>query len=159
MEVLPATEVKEAQVADVARRLPVLRPPLAHPVLILEVAERVDALPAVATGRQRTGAIAVVRLAAMFRANRPKGGRLPKAREVAAAEVVALALPNVKRIQEDNLDLYNYHSSFDTGELDSGFGPAKLFRASPVIWMSGRILSASTSLIKPFFAKRPASSL
>lgn len=51
--------------------------------------------------------------------------------------------------------LINYCSSA-VGELDSGVSPTRLFRASPVTWISGRILSASISLINPFLARRPA---
>lgn len=54
---------------------------------------------------------------------------------------------------------YLYHCSSAVGELDSGVLPARLFRASPVTWISGRIVSASISLIKPFWARHPAMSL
>ena len=98
---------------------------------------------------------------AMFPADKQKDALLPEVREVIALKALPVPLKETA-IQEDNLFLYylyQSHCSSAVGELDSGFSPARLFRASPVTWMSGRILSASISLIIPFCARRFAISL
>lgn len=103
--------------------------------------------------------LAVVVLAlpgAMFPADKQKDVLLPEVREVITLKALPVPLKEAA-VQEDNLFLYylyQSHCSSVVGELDSGFSPARLFRASPVTWMSGRILSASISLITPFCAKR-----
>ena len=55
-------------------------------------------------------------------------------------EITALPVPlkETAVVQEDNLFLYylyQSHYSSAEGELDSGFSPARLFRATPVTWM------------------------
>ncbi len=98
---------------------------------------------------------------AMFPADKQKDALLPEAREVIALKALPVPLKETA-VQEDNLFLYylyQSHCSSAVGELDSGFSPARLFRASPVTWMSGRILSASISLITPCCARRFAISL
>lgn len=138
------------------------------PVVVLPVAV-VKILPAVAVVLP-LAVVAVVRVlleaavalpGAMFPADKQKDALLPEAREVIALKALPVPLKETA-VQEDNLFLYylyQSHCSSAVGELDSGFSPARLFRASPVTWMSGRILSASISLINPFLARRPAISL
>lgn len=99
---------------------------------------------------------------AMFLVDKQKDALLPEVREAIALKVLPVPLKETAAVQEDNLFLYylyQSHYSSAEGELDSGFSPARLFRAAPVTWISGRILSASISLINPFLARRPAISL
>ena len=99
---------------------------------------------------------------AMSLVDKQKDALLPEVREAIALKVLPVPLKETAAVQEDNLFLYylyQSHYSSAEGELDSGFSPARLFRASPVTWISGRILSASISLINPFLARRPAISL
>ena len=138
------------------------------PVVVLPVAV-VKILPAVAVVLP-LAVVAVVRVlleaavalpGAIFPADKQKDALLPEVREVIALKALPVPLKETA-IQEDNLFLYylyQSHCSSAVGELDSGFSPARLFRASPVTWISGRILSASISLITPFCARRFAISL
>lgn len=98
---------------------------------------------------------------AMSLVDKQKDALLPEVREVIALKALPVLLKETA-VQEDNLFLYylyQSHCSSAVGELDFGFSPARLFRASPVTWMSGRILSASISLITPCCARRFAISL
>ena len=138
------------------------------PVVVLPVAV-VKILPAVAVVLP-LAVVAVVRVlleaavalpGAMFPADKQKDALLPEVREVIALKALPVLLKETA-VQEDNLFLYylyQSHCSSAVGELDFGFSPARLFRASPVTWISGRILSASISLITPFCARRFAISL
>ena len=138
------------------------------PVVVLPVAV-VKILPAVAVVLP-LAVVAVVRVlleaavalpGAMFPADKQKDALLPEVREVIALKALPVLLKETA-VQEDNLFLYylyQSHCSSAVGELDSGFSPARLFRASPVTWISGRILSASISLITPCCARRFAISL
>lgn len=139
------------------------------PVVVLPVAV-VKILPAVAVVLP-LAVVAVVRVlleaavalpGAIFPADKQKDALLPEVREAIALKALPVPLKETAAVQEDNLFLYylyQSHCSSAVGELDSGFSPARLFRASPVTWMSGRILSASISLIIPFCARRFAISL
>jgi len=134
--------------------VPVVVAPVAVAVVLLVVAA-VPLLTGVAVARALLEA-AVALPGAMFPADKQKDALLPEVREVIALKALPVPLKETA-IQEDNLFLYylyQSHCSSAVGELDSGFSPARLFRASPVTWMSGRILSASISLIIPFCARR-----
>ena len=99
---------------------------------------------------------------AMSLADKQKDALLPEVREAIALKVLPVPLKETAAVQEDNLFLYylyQSHYSSAAGELDSGFSPARLFRAAPVTWISGRIVSASISLITPFCASRLAINL
>ena len=138
------------------------------PVVVLPVAV-VKILPAVAVVLP-LAVVAVVRVlleaavalpGAMSLVDKQKDALLPEVREVIALKALPVLLKETA-VQEDNLFLYylyQSHCSSAVGELDFGFSPARLFRASPVTWISGRILSASISLITPFCARRFAISL
>ena len=131
------------------------------PVAVILVAVAV-VLPVVAAVPLLTG-VAVARAlpGAMFLVDKQKDALLPEVREVIALKALPVLLKETA-VQEDNLFLYylyQSHCSSAVGELDFGFSPARLFRASPVTWISGRILSASISLITPFCARRFAISL
>lgn len=131
------------------------------PVAVILVAVAV-VLPVVAAVPLLTG-VAVARAlpGAMFLVDKQKDALLPEAREVIALKALPVPLKETA-VQEDNLFLYylyQSHYSSAEGELDSGFSPARLFRAAPVTWISGRILSASISLITPFCASRLAINL
>ena len=94
---------------------------------------------------------------AMSLVDKQKDALLPEVREAIALKVLPVPLKETAAVQEDNLFLYylyQSHYSSAEGELDSGFLPARLFRAAPVTWISGRLLSASISLITPFCASR-----
>ena len=139
------------------------------PVAVILVAVAV-VLPVVAAVPLLTG-VAVTRVlleaavalpGAMSLVDKQKDALLPEVREAIALKVLPVPLKETAAVQEDNLFLYylyQSHYSSAAGELDSGFSPARLFRASPVTWISGRILSASISLITPCCARRFAISL
>ena len=143
-------------------------PVVVAPVAVILVAVAV-VLPVVAAVPLLTG-VAVTRVlleaavalpGAMFPADKQKDALLPEVREVIALKALPVLLKETA-VQEDNLFLYylyQSHYSSAAGELDSGFSPARLFRAAPVTWISGRILSASISLITPFCASRLAINL
>ena len=122
------------------------------PIIEITVPKETIVLPVVVI-------LAVVVLAlpgAMFPADKQKDVLLPEVREVITLKALPVPLKEAA-VQEDNLFLYylyQSHCSSVVGELDSGFSLARLFRASPVTWMSGRILSASILLITPCCAKR-----
>ena len=144
-------------------------PVVVAPVAVILVAVAV-VLPVVAAVPLLTG-VAVTRVlleaavalpGAMSLVDKQKDALLPEVREAIALKVLPVPLKETAAVQEDNLFLYylyQSHYSSAAGELDSGFSPARLFRAAPVTWISGRILSASISLINPFLARRPAISL
>ena len=128
--------------------------------VVLPVVAAVPLLTGVAVARALLEA-AVALPGAMFLVDKQKDALLPEAREVIVLKALPVLLKETA-VQEDNLFLYylyQSHYSSAEGELDSGFSPARLFRAAPVTWISGRILSASISLINPFLARRPAISL
>ena len=139
-------------------------------VAVLAPVAVVKILPAVAVVLP-LAVVAVVRVlleaavalpGAMFPADKQKDALLPEVREAIALKVLPVPLKETAAVQEDNLFLYylyQSHYSSAEGELDSGFSPARLFRAAPVTWISGRILSASISLITPFCASRLAINL
>ena len=144
-------------------------PVVVAPVAVIQVAVAV-VLPVVAAVPLLTG-VAVARVlleavaalpGAMSLVDKQKDALLPEVREAIALKVLPVPLKETAAVQEDNLFLYylyQSHYSSAEGELDSGFSPARLFRAAPVTWISGRILSASISLITPFCASRLAINL
>ena len=137
-------------------------PVVVAPVAVILVAVAV-VRPVVAAVLLLTG-VAVARAlpGAMFLVDKQKDALLPEVREAIALKVLPVPLKETAAVQEDNLFLYylyQSHYSSAEGELDSGFSPARLFRAAPVTWISGRILSASISLITPFCASRLAINL
>ena len=139
--------------------VPVVVAPVAVAVVLLVVAA-VPLLTGVAVARALLEA-AVALPGAMFLVDKQKDALLPEVREVIALKALPVLLKETA-VQEDNLFLYylyQSHYSSAEGELDSGFSPARLFRAAPVTWISGRILSASISLIIPFCASRLAINL
>ena len=74
---------------------------------------------------------------AMSLVDKQKDALLPEVREVIALKALPVLLKETA-VQEDNLFLYylyQSHYSLAEGELDSGFSPARLFRATPVTWM------------------------
>lgn len=75
---------------------------------------------------------------AMSLVDKQKDALLPEVREAIALKVLPVPLKETAAVQEDNLFLYylyQSHYSSAEGELDSGFSPARLFRATPVTWM------------------------
>ena len=140
--------------------VPVVVAPVAVAVVLLVVAA-VPLLTGVAVARALLEA-AVALPGAMFLVDKQKDALLPEVREAIALKVLPVPLKETAAVQEDNLFLYylyQSHYSSAAGELDSGFSPARLSRAAPVTWISGRILSASISLITPFCASRLAINL
>ena len=108
------------------------------PVAVILVAVAV-VLPVVAAVPLLTG-VAVARAlpGAMFLVDKQKDALLPEVREAIALKVLPVPLKETAAVQEDNLFLYylyQSHCSSAEGELDSGFSPARLFRAAPVTWM------------------------
>lgn len=140
--------------------VPVVVAPVVVAVVLLVVAA-VPLLTGVAVARALLEA-AVALPGAMFLVDKQKDALLPEVREAIALKALPVPLKETAAVQEDNLFLYylyQSHYSSAAGELDSGFSPARLFRAAPVTWISGRILSASISLITPFCASRLAINL
>ena len=75
---------------------------------------------------------------AMSLVDKQKDALLPEVREAIALKALPVPLKETAVVQEDNLFLYylyQSHYSSAEGELDSGFSPARLFRATPVTWM------------------------
>lgn len=75
---------------------------------------------------------------AMSLVDKQKDALLPEVREAIALKVLPVPQKETAAVQEDNLFLYylyQSHYSSAEGELDSGFLPARLFRAAPVTWM------------------------
>lgn len=129
--------------------------------VVLPVVAAVPLLPGVAVARVLLEAAAVLP-GAMFLVDKQKDALLPEVREAIVLEALPVPLKETAAVQEDNLSLYylyQSHYSSAEGKLDSGFSPARLFRAAPVTWISGRILSASIALITPFCASRLAINL
>lgn len=115
--------------------VPVVVAPVAVAVVLLVVAA-VPLLTGVAVARALLEA-AVALPGAMFLVDKQKDALLPEAREVIALKALPVPLKETA-VQEDNLFLYylyQSHYSSAEGELDSGFSPARLFRATPVTWM------------------------
>lgn len=82
--------------------------------------------------------VAVDLLGAMSLVDKQKDALLPEVREAIALKAFPVPLKETAAVQEDNLFLYylyQSHYSSAEGELDSGFSPARLFRATPVTWM------------------------
>ena len=138
------------------------------PIIEITVPREIIALPVpVAVVPVVVAPVAVILVAvdlpgAMSLVDKQKDALLPEVREAIALKVLPVPLKETAAVQEDNLFLYylyQSHYSSAEGELDSGFSPARLFRAAPVTWISGRILSASISLITPFCASRLAINL
>ena len=138
------------------------------PIIEITVLREITALPVPgAVVPAVVAPVAVILVAvdlpgAMFLVDKQKDALLPEVREAIALKVLPVPLKETAAVQEDNLFLYylyQSHCSSAEGELDSGFSPARLFRAAPVTWISGRILSASISLITPFCASRLAINL
>ena len=138
------------------------------PIIEITVLREITALPVPgAVVPAVVAPVAVILVAvdlpgAMFLVDKQKDALLPEVREAIALKALPVPLKETAAVQEDNLFLYylyQSHYSSAEGELDSGFSPARLFRAAPVTWISGRILSASISLITPFCASRLAINL
>ena len=120
-------------------------PVVVAPVAVILVAVAV-VLPVVAAVPLLTG-VAVTRVlleaavalpGAMSLVDKQKDALLPEVREAIALKVLPVPLKETAAVQEDNLFLYylyQSHYSSAGGELDSGFSPARLFRATPVTWM------------------------
>ena len=162
--VVPIIEIT-APIEITALPVPVVVAPVAvilvAVAVVLPVVAAVPLLTGVAVARVLLEA-AVALPGAMSLADKQKDALLQEIREAIALKALPVPLKETAAVQEDNLFLYylyQSHYSSAEGELDSGFSPARLFRAAPVTWISGRILSASISLINPFLARRPAISL
>ena len=162
-ETIVVVPIIEITVPREITALPV--PVVVAPVAVILVAVAV-VLPVVAAVPLLTGVVlleaAVALPGAMSLVDKQKDALLPEVREAIALKVLPVPLKETAAVQEDNLFLYylyQSHYSSAAGELDSGFSPARLFRAAPVTWISGRILSASISLITPFCASRLAINL
>ena len=120
-------------------------PVVVAPVAVILVAVAV-VLPVVAAVPLLTG-VAVTRVlleaavalpGAMSLVDKQKDALLPEVREAIALKALPVPLKETAAVQEDNLFLYylyQSHYSSAEGELDSGFSPARLFRATPVTWM------------------------
>ena len=105
--------------------------------VVLPVVAAVPLLPGVAVARVLLEAAAVLP-GAMFLVDKQKDALLPEVREAIVLEALPVPLKETAAVQEDNLFLYylyQSHYSSAGGELDSGFSPARLFRATPVTWM------------------------
>ena len=114
------------------------------PIIEITVPREIIALPVpVAVVPVVVAPVAVILVAvdlpgAMSLVDKQKDALLPEVREAIALKVLPVPLKETAAVQEDNLFLYylyQSHYSSAEGELDSGFSPARLFRAAPVTWM------------------------
>ena len=118
------------------------------PIIEITVLREITALPVpgavvpVVVAPVAVAPVAVILVAvdlpgAMSLVDKQKDALLPEAREVIVLKALPVLLKETA-VQEDNLFLYylyQSHYSSAGGELDSGFSPARLFRATPVTWM------------------------
>ena len=119
------------------------------PIIEITVLREITALPVpgavvpVVVAPVAVAPVAVILVAvdlpgAMSLVDKQKDALLPEVREAIALKVLPVPLKETAAVQEDNLFLYylyQSHYSSAGGELDSGFSPARLFRATPVTWM------------------------
>lgn len=114
------------------------------PIIEITVLREITALPVPgAVVPAVVAPVAVILVAvdlpgAMFLVDKQKDALLPEVREAIALKALPVPLKETAAVQEDNLFLYylyQSHYSSVEGELDSGFSPARLFRATPVTWM------------------------
>ena len=111
------------------------------PIIEITVPREITALPVpvvVAPVAVILVAVVVDLPGAMSLVDKQKDALLPEVREAIALKVLPVPLKETAAVQEDNLFLYylyQSHYSSAAGELDSGFSPARLFRAAPVTWM------------------------
>ena len=114
------------------------------PIIEITVLREITALPVPgAVVPAVVAPVAVILVAvdlpgAMFLVDKQKDALLPEVREAIALKALPVPLKETAAVQEDNLFLYylyQSHYSSAAGELDSGFSPARLFRATPVTWM------------------------
>ena len=114
------------------------------PIIEITVPREITALPVpVAVVPVVVAPVAVILVAvdlpgAMSLVDKQKDALLPEVREAIALKALPVPLKETAAVQEDNLFLYylyQSHYSSAEGELDSGFSPARLFRATPVTWM------------------------
>lgn len=114
------------------------------PIIEITVLREITALPvpgAVVPGVVAPVAVILVAVdlpGAMSLVDKQKDALLPEVREAIALKALPVPLKETAVVQEDNLFLYylyQSHYSSAGGELDSGFSPARLFRATPVTWM------------------------
>ena len=114
------------------------------PIIEITVPREITALPVpVAVVPVVVAPVAVILVAvdlpgAMSLVDKQKDALLPEVREAIALKALPVPLKETAVVQEDNLFLYylyQSHYSSAEGELDSGFSPARLFRATPVTWM------------------------
>ena len=109
------------------------------PIIEITVLREITALPVPGA----VAPVAVILVAvdlpgAMSLVDKQKDALLPEVREAIALKALPVPLKETAAVQEDNLFLYylyQSHYSSARGELDSGFSPARLFRATPVTWM------------------------
>lgn len=109
------------------------------PIIEITVLREITALPVPGA----VAPVAVILVAvdlpgAMSLVDKQKDALLPEVREAIALKALPVPLKETAAVQEDNLFLYylyQSHYSSAGGELDSGFSPARLFRATPVTWM------------------------
>ena len=114
------------------------------PIIEITVPREIIALPVpVAVVPVVVAPVAVILVAVdlpgvMSLVDKQKDALLPEVREAIALKALPVPLKETAAVQEDNLFLYylyQSHYSSAGGELDSGFSPARLFRATPVTWM------------------------
>ena len=109
------------------------------PIIEITVLREITALPVpVVVAPVAVILVAVDLPGAMSLVDKQKDALLPEVREAIALKALPVPLKETAAVQEDNLFLYylyQSHYSSAEGELDSGFSPARLFRATPVTWM------------------------
>ena len=168
VQLVPVPPIVKVEKQVVVREEVQVNETIVVPIIEITVLREITALPVPgAVVPVVVAPVAVILVAvdlpgAMSLVDKQKDALLPEVREAIALKALPVPLKETAAVQEDNLFLYylyQSHCSSAVGELDFGFSPARLFRASPVTWISGRILSASISLITPCCARRFAISL
>lgn len=144
VQLVPVPPIVKVEKQVVVREEVQVNETIVVPIIEITVLREITALPVPgAVVPAVVAPVAVILVAvdlpgAMFLVDKQKDALLPEVREAIALKALPVPLKETAAVQEDNLFLYylyQSHYSSAEGELDSGFSPARLFRATPVTWM------------------------
>ena len=144
VQLVPVPPIVKVEKQVVVREEVQVNETIVVPIIEITVLREITALPVPgAVVPAVVAPVAVILVAvdlpgAMFLVDKQKDALLPEVREAIALKALPVPLKETAAVQEDNLFLYylyQSHYSSVEGELDSGFSPARLFRATPVTWM------------------------
>lgn len=144
VQLVPVPPIVKVEKQVVVREEVQVNETIVVPIIEITVLREITALPVPgAVVPVVVAPVAVILVAvdlpgAMSLVDKQKDALLPEVREAIALKALPVPLKETAAVQEDNLFLYylyQSHYSSAEGELDSGFSPARLFRATPVTWM------------------------